>query len=65
MTPRELFPTTMDVQYLQQEGFSHDQVAGLLTVRTLYTWGAYHETDPDRKRLEFVRWLYSQGRLES
>jgi hypothetical protein len=65
MAPRNTFPTETDMQQLEQEGFSHDQIAGLLALRALYTQGVYHEDDPERKRLEFIRWLYLQGRLES
>ncbi len=65
MAPRKKFPTETDMQQLEQEGFSHDQIAGLLALRLLYTHGVYHEDDPERKRKEFIRWLYLQGRLES
>jgi len=65
MAPRTTFPTEAEVQQLQQAGFSHDQVSDLLTLRSLYIQGAYYENDPQRKRQEFIRWLYLQGRLES
>jgi len=65
MAPRKKFPTETEMQRLEQEGFSHDQIAGLLTLRAFYTQGVYHEADPDRNRQEFIRWLYLQGRLES
>lgn len=61
-------PNTTDIQriaLLEQEGLSRNQILGLLNVRTLYRGGAYEENDPERKRLEFARWLYRQGRLES
>ena len=50
---------------LEHMGFSNEQIAGLLSIKALYQRGAYHEDNPERKRLEFVRWLYLQGRLES
>jgi hypothetical protein len=65
IAPRTTFPTEEEVQNLQQAGFSHDQIAGLLTLRALNIQGAYDEDDPERKRQEFIRWLYLQGRLES
>ncbi len=65
MAPRNTFPTETDMQQLEQEGFSHDQIAGLLALRALYAQGVYHEDDPERNRQEFIRWLYLQGRLES
>ena len=61
MAPREKFSTETDVQ----EGFSQEQIDSLLALRALYTHGLYHEDDPQRKRQEFIRWLYLQGRLES
>jgi hypothetical protein len=65
MAPKKKYPTATEVQQLEQEGFSPDQIAGLLALRALSTQGAYHEADPERMRQEFVRWLYLQGRLES
>jgi hypothetical protein len=65
MAPRNTFPTETDMQQLEQEGFSHDQIADLLALRALYIQGVYHEDDPERNRQEFIRWLYLQGRLES
>ena len=65
MAPRKKLPTETEMQQLEQEGFSHDQIAGLLALKALYTQGVYHEDDPERNRQEFIRWLYLQGRLES
>ncbi len=65
MAPREKFPTETKVQQLEQEGFSQEQIDSLLALRALYTYGVYHEDDPERNRQEFIRWLYLQGRLES
>jgi hypothetical protein len=65
MAPRKKFPTETETQQLEQEGFSYDQIAGLFTLKSLYTQGVYHEDDPERNRQEFIRWLYLQGRLES
>ncbi len=65
MELREHLPTMTDVRQLEHVGFSRDQIAGLLRVKALYQQGAYHEANPEHKRLAFVRWLYLQGRLES
>jgi hypothetical protein len=65
MAPQQKFPTETETQQLEQEGFSHDQIAGLFTLKALYKLGIYHEDDPERNRQEFIRWLYLQGRLES
>ena len=65
MAPQKRFPTGTETQQLEQEGFSHDQIADLLALKALYNQGIYHEDDPDRNRQEFIKWLYLQGRLES
>jgi len=65
MAPQKSFPTETETQQLEQEGFSHDQIADLLALKALYNQGSYHEDDPEHRRLEFIRWLYLQGRLES
>jgi hypothetical protein len=65
MAPREKYPTATEVQQLEQDGFSREQIVGLLTLRAMYTQGSYYEADPERERQAFIRWLYLQGRLES
>ena len=66
MAPQKKFPTETETQQLEQEGFSQDQITGLLALRALYTQGVYQqEDDPERNRQEFIRWLYLQGRLQS
>jgi hypothetical protein len=69
---REKFPTMTDHpaweagnRQLEQVGFSHEQIANLIRTKALYQRGAYHEANPEQKRLAFVRWLYLQGRLQS
>jgi hypothetical protein len=69
---REQFPTTTDHPaweagnwQLEHVGFSREQIARLESVKALYQRGAYHEANPEQKRLAFVRWLYLQGRLQS
>ena len=58
-------PSLTEVQNLAHAGFSGEEIAGLFTVKRLYHHGAYHESTAEYKRLEFVRWLYQQGRLQS
>lgn len=65
MAPKRKFLTELETQQLEQEGFSHAQIAGLFTLKALYTQGIYHDDDPERNRQEFIRWLYLQGRLQS
>ena len=50
---------------LELVGFSHKQIADLSRVKALYQQGVYHEITPEQRRLEFVRWLYQQNRLQS
>ena len=48
MAPQKSFPTETETQQLEQEGFSDEQIAGLLALKALYTQGIYHEDDPQR-----------------
>jgi hypothetical protein len=50
---------------LELEGFSRQEIADLSRVKALYQQGAYSEATPEQRRLEFVRWLYQQNRLQS
>jgi hypothetical protein len=65
MAPKEKFPTETEANQLEQEGFSQEQIDNLLALRALYTHGVYQEDEPERKRKEFIRWLYLKGRLQS
>jgi hypothetical protein len=65
MALRNTFVTETEIQQLEQEGFSHDEIAGLIALRALYIQKDYHEGNLERKRQEFIRWLYLQGRLQS
>jgi hypothetical protein len=49
---------------LELVGFSRQQIADLNRVKALYQQGVYFETTPEQRRLEFVRWLYQQNRLQ-
>ena len=50
---------------LELAGFSRQQIADLSRVKALYQQGVYQEITPEQRRLEFVRWLYEQNRLQS
>lgn len=50
---------------LELAGFSRQQITDLSRLKALYQQGIYHEATPEYKRLEFVRWLYQHGHLES
>ncbi len=54
-----------DSWHLECLGFSSEETAELIRIRELYVQGTYEEPVPEDKRLEFVRWLYQQGRLQS
>jgi hypothetical protein len=58
-------PTLVEVRNLAHAGFSGDEIASLLRVKGRYQRGAYHEITPEYRRLEFARWLYRRGRLQS
>ena len=65
MVPRTTVPTEQEVHQLEQAGFSQDQIAALLSLRALSIQRASELDEPERKRQEFIRWLYLQGRLQS
>jgi hypothetical protein len=58
-------PAGMWSWQLELVGFSRQQIADLSRVKALYQQGVYHEATPELRRLEFVRWLYQQNRLQS
>jgi hypothetical protein len=65
MEMKEPIPAITDMQQLEQAGFSSEQMAHLFRVKALYRRGLYHEEVLETRHLEFVRWLYKQGRLTS
>ena len=65
MVPRTTVPTEEEVQQLQQAGFSQEQIAALVTLRAKALQRASELDEPQRKRQEFLRWLYLQDRLQS
>ena len=65
MELQEQIPTMTEIRNLEYVGFSSEQIARLFSVKALYQRGAYQEATPEYKRLEFVRWLYQQSRLQS
>jgi len=65
MELQEQLPTRTEIRNLEYVGLSREQIASIFRFKELYQRGAYHEATPEFKRLEFVRWLYQQGRLQS
>jgi hypothetical protein len=65
MELQEQLLNMIEVRNLEHEGFSREQITRLLRIKELFHQGVYHEATPEYKRLEFIRWLYLQGRLQS
>ncbi len=65
MELREHLLNRIEVRNLEHVGFSREQITRLLSIKELYHQGAYHEATAAYKRLQFVRWLYQHGRLQS
>ena len=65
MELREQLPTRTEIRNLEHVGFSPEQIANLIRVKALYQRGAYYDNIPEYRRLEFIQWLYLQGRLQS
>jgi hypothetical protein len=54
-----------EIQCLQEQGFSENQIALILRFRNDYTTGLYKDEPPEQRRLEFLRWLYANGKIEN
>ena len=54
-----------EIHCLQEQGFSADQIALILRYRDDYTTGHYKDEPPEQRRLEFLRWLYTTGKIEN
>jgi hypothetical protein len=52
-----------DREILRKNGFAEHEVLQLSKLRTDYAEQARRETQADHRRLEFVRWLVSRGKL--
>ena len=65
MELQEQLLNRIEVRNLERVGFSREQITRLLRIKERYQQGAYHEATAAVKRLEFVRWLYQQNRLQS
>ncbi len=65
MELREHLLNRIEVRNLEHVGFSREQITRLLRIKARYKQGAYHEATAAYKRLQFVRWLYQHGRLQS
>ncbi len=54
-----------DFVELATQGFSEGELKNILRLRRRYESGNDNEITPEYKRLQFVQWLYNQGKLES
>jgi hypothetical protein len=52
-----------DREILRKGGFAEHEVLQLSKLRSSYAEQARRETQADNRRLEFVRWLVSRGKL--
>lgn len=52
-----------DREILRKGGFAEHEVLQLSKLRTDYAEQAKRKTQADNRRLEFVRWLVSRGKL--
>jgi hypothetical protein len=52
-----------DREILRKSGFAEHEVLQLSKLRTDYAEQAKRETQADKRRLEFVRWLVSRGKI--
>jgi hypothetical protein len=52
-----------DREILRKSGFAEHEVLQLSKLRTDYAEQARRQTQADNRRLEFVRWLVSRGKL--
>ncbi len=53
-----------ELQALQAQGFTTEQLALILRFRDDYTSGLYKDEPPEHRRLEFLRWLYENGKIQ-
>jgi hypothetical protein len=65
MELQEQLLNRIEVRNLEHVGFSREQITRLLRIKELYHQGAYHKATAEQRRLEFLRWLYQQNRLQS
>jgi len=52
-----------DREILRKSGFAEHEVLQLSKLRMDYAEQAKRETQADNRRLEFIRWLVSRGKL--
>jgi hypothetical protein len=52
-----------DREILRKSGFAEHEVLQLSKLRTDYAEQARRQVQADNRRLEFVRWLVSRGKL--
>jgi len=62
---KSLIAQDEEIQCLREQGFSEEQIALILRYRDDYTTGFYKDEPPEQRRLEFMRWLYTNGKIEA
>ncbi len=58
-------PAQGQFETLINNGFTEDEVERLFMTRTRCEEGQYSEDTRESKRLQFARWLYQRGKIES
>ncbi len=53
-----------EIQQLREQGFTPEQVDIILHYRDQYMNGTYRDEPPEYRRLDFLRWLYTNGKIE-
>lgn len=51
------------LETLRRAGCTHAEIAHLIRFRREFTPGEMDMANPDRRRLEFIRWLVATGKL--
>ena len=65
MLPAESIITQREeIQQLQEQGFSQEQIDLIVRYRNNYEDGTYRDEPPEYRRLDFIRWLYTNGKIE-
>ena len=67
MLPIESTTITRDeeIHQLEEHGFSAEQIDIILHYRDQYLDGTYKDEPPEYRRLNFIRWLYTNGKIEN
>ena len=50
--------------FLERAGFDERAIARIRAIKQRHAEGEFSDLTPEAKRLEFVRWLYLNGRIQ-